>query len=152
MKYSKYSTSDFSNINVHKTINHKSFDKYAKDYNKPIKVKSKADFSGLKGVNVFAIIFCIIFIIAFANYLRTGNFSAITFKGFIEFLASAPSIDISWSIIDLTIYGDFGAIQWFINFLNWFTDMFEVMIALFGMIVQSLGYILYLIRGLFFSA
>lgn len=102
-------------------------------------------------ISIFGLIFVIIFVIAFVNYLRTGQISNVTFKGFIEFLANAPQIDVSWSLVDLTIYGDWGAFNFLRIFFNWFTDMFEVMISFFGMIIQSLGYIFYFVKGLLFG-
>lgn len=106
--------------------------------------------SSFKGIGIFGLIFCFIFVIAFANYLKTGQFSNISFKSFIEFLSSAPNIDISWSLVDLTIYAEWGIFNFLRDFFNWFTNMFEVLISLFGMIVQALAFIFHLVKGLLF--
>lgn len=102
-------------------------------------------------INLFGFLIIILVIISLAHFLRTGNLSDITFKGFIEFLSNAPSFDISWSMVDLTIYGDWGIFNFLREFFNWFTDIWEVCITLFGMIIESIEFIFYFVRGLLFS-
>lgn len=101
--------------------------------------------------NIFGfIIFCLIFIIL-GNYLRTGVPFDLTFKGFIEYLSNAPSFDMSWSMVDLTIYGDWGIFNGLKDFFNWFTDVWEVCITLFGMVIELIEFVFYFAKGLIFS-
>lgn len=99
-------------------------------------------------LSFLAILLMFVFV---GNYLRTGMPFELSFKGFIEFLSNAPSFDISWSMVDLTIYGDWGIFNFLREFFNWFTDIWEVCITLFGMIIESIEFIFYFVKGLLFS-
>ena len=102
-------------------------------------------------MSVFYVIFLFIFIIAFSGFLRGEVASDITFTGLLNYLSNSPSIDVSWSFIDLTIYADWGVFNFLKLFFNWFTDIIEVLVMLFGMIIKGLSFIIYFIKGLFFA-
>lgn len=102
-------------------------------------------------MSIFYVIFLFIFIIAFVHYLRFGTLSDITFTGLLNLLSNAPEFDVSWSLVDLTIYGEWEVFDFFRIFLNWITDIIEVLVFLFGMVIKALNFIIYLARGLFFA-
>lgn len=102
-------------------------------------------------MSIFYVIFLFIFIISFSHYIALGTFSDITFSGFLNWISNAPEFDVSWSLVDLTIYGDWGIFNFLRSFLNFFTDIFEVIIFLFGMIVKSLQFVVYFALGLFYA-
>ena len=100
--------------------------------------------------SIFAIILVLLIIVSLAQFLRTGTAGNMGFSGFINFLSNAPSFDINWSIIDLTIYSDWGIFEFLRIFINWFTAIFEVLVFIFGMLVETIEYLFYFIRGLLF--
>ena len=98
---------------------------------------------------LFRIIFLFMALFAIAGLLKSGSFSDITFKGLLEFCANAPSFDISWSMIDLTIYSDWYAFNFLKEFFNFFTSMFEFCVIIFGFLIETLEFIFYFARGIF---
>jgi len=111
--------------------------------------KPKSSEEQVNGLGSFLIL--LLMFIVVGNYLRTGMPYDLTFKSFIEYLSNAPSFDISWSMVDLTIYGDWGLFNFLKDIFNWFTDIWEVCITLFGMIIETIEFIFYFAKGLLFS-
>ena len=110
---------------------------------KDFKFKKRSNF------NIFVLILFILIFISLSNYLKSGNLSTLTFKSLLEFLANAPSFDISWSLIDINL-GDWGMFNFIRGFINIVVNIFEVLVMLFGMICESLEFLLYLVKGLLF--
>jgi len=102
-------------------------------------------------LSVFSIVLIFLIIVSLAQFLRTGSAGNMGFAGFINFLANAPTFDVSWSMIDLTIYAKWPALDFIRVFINWFTSIFEVLVFIFGMLVETLEYLFYFVRGLFFT-
>lgn len=100
--------------------------------------------------SVLAFFLMAILIFSLASYLTYGSTSSnLTFIGFLNYLAGAPNIELSWMTLDLTIYADWGVFNFLRSFLNFFTDIFEVLLFVFGLITKGLGYIIYFVHGLF---
>ena len=105
----------------------------------------------MKKGSIFCFIFFILLFISLAFYLTTGTTSQITLTGLLNFFSTEmSSIDISWSLVDLTIVGDWGIFEFLRNFLNWFTTIIEVSISLFGMIYRVLVFSFRFVTGLLF--
>lgn len=101
------------------------------------------------GVGIFGVIIFILLLIVFSSYLRSGDTTSFTFMSLLDVFSDVPSIDVSWSKVDLTIYADWGVFNFLKSFLNWFTSIWEFFIVVIGMIYEGLGYIFYLVRNLF---
>ena len=54
-------------------------------------------------------------------------------------------------MIDLTIYTDWGVANFFRDFINILTDVWEVCVILLGMIWESLEFLFYFVKGLLFT-
>lgn len=104
----------------------------------------KLKFSG----SIFKIF--VMLLLVFALYRTLIGASTITFRGFLEFLQSVPSVNIAHfsSVIPLL---DTGSVVWgsFFRFLNYFINVFNVLIFVGVSLVQVLVFVTYFIGWLF---
>lgn len=98
-------------------------------------------------LSIVIVIFTILFVVSYVRSLLGA--SDITFASFLEFIQSVPEVSFASTFIDLTIVGDWGIFEFLRNFLNIFTNIFSVLIFLFGGLVQILLYAVYIVRYLF---
>lgn len=101
------------------------------------------------GFGIFGVFLICILLIVFSSFLKTGTISSFTFKSLLDIFSNIPSVDIGWSYLDLTIYGDWGFFNFLRVYLNWFTEIWEFLLVIVGMLWQGLNYILYFVRVLF---
>ncbi len=108
---------------------------------------SKADKFKFSG-SIFKIF--VMILLVFALYRTLIGASTITFRGFLEFLQSVPSVNIAHfsSVIPLL---DTGSVVWgsFFRFLNYFINVFNVLIFIGVSLVQVLVFVTYFIGWLF---
>ena len=105
---------------------------------------SKRDFIG-----IFGVIFLVIFIIVFSNFILAGNHYTFTFKGLLEFLGDIPDVDVSWAYKDFTIYANWGIWNFLRDFFNGFISIIEFWFFLTGCLWQLLNLLFYFLTNLF---
>lgn len=113
--------------------------------------KQNIDYSNKKYGNfgVFGVIILVLAIIVTARVL-TGSSVEFSFKSLLDFASTAPSISANWSIVQNLIVGDWGLFEFLRNFINFSWSIFTVLICLCDLLFDSLAYIFYFVRGLFF--
>lgn len=94
------------------------------------------------------IIFCLVLVVLY-RYLRTGAPSDFSFKSLIEILSNAPVIDFGLADFDFTIYSNWGWANFLRDYINLFTDIWELLFSLVNMIWQGLIFLFYIVRSLF---
>lgn len=100
-------------------------------------------------IGIFGIVVFILISISLYTYFSTGSPSSISFSSFLDVLAKAPNVDISWSMVDLTIYSDWGVFNFVKYFLNAQALCFEFSLFIVGALWQGLNYIVYFFNVLF---
>lgn len=100
-------------------------------------------------VGIFGVIFLVIFIIVFGNFVVASNHYTFTFKGLLDYLANIPKVDTSWVYVDLTIYTDWGIWNFLRDFFNGFISIIEFWFFLTGCLYQLLNILFYFISNLF---
>lgn len=101
------------------------------------------------GIGIFGIIIFILLSISLYSYLSDGNMSDLTLQSFLDILADAPSVDVSWSMVDLSITADWGTFNFLKEFFNLFISIIEFVLFIIGALWKGLNYILYIINSLF---
>lgn len=100
------------------------------------------------GLGILGLIVGVLFSVSLIKSLMGG--SSVTFGGLLEYLANAPSIDMSLNSFEVIApLGDWGIFNFLSTFFNYFITIFNVLIFVFKGLYQVLVYIVYFIRFLF---
>lgn len=99
--------------------------------------------------SIFILIFLILFIYAYVQYIRTGSITTISFKSLLEYFTTVPDITSSFYLSNFSIGGDWGLFEFLRNFLNIFANFFSVTFSVFGFLIQGLIFIFWCVRFFF---
>lgn len=87
-----------------------------------------------KRLNIFAFIFIVIFIICFARVLLDAP--PLTFGGFLSTVTDAPAISVNTSLIDFTIAGSWGPLDFLRIFINTFISVLNFMYFIVTLLIN----------------
>lgn len=100
------------------------------------------------GFGVFGLIVGILLSVSLIKSLVGGT--PVTFGGLLEYLSTAPSIDMTLSSFNvIKPLGDWGTFNFLSNFFNYFITIFNVLIFAFKGIGQVIVYVVWFVRFLF---
>lgn len=128
---------------------------YVKDYNfnksyENAKKGNRQHFFNNAGI-VFRLMLLIFIGILFLRvfWVLRGSSNTVNFTGFLEFLSNLNSVDVSISVADFSIGGDWGVFEFLRNFFNIFAQLFGVIVWLFSNIVNLINYLWQFVLFLF---
>lgn len=100
--------------------------------------------------NFSVLCLCLGIILSIALIKSLLGSNPITFGGFLEMLASAPSVDMTLKSFEvIPALGDWGAFNFLSTFFNYFITTLNVMIFVFKGVIQVVIYIVWFIRFIF---
>lgn len=100
-----------------------------------------------KTFSILGIVAVILLVATVFSVLR-GDQEQITFRGFLEFLQTAPSIDLewlNWSALDL---GDWGLFNFLKEIIDFLVSVINVFAFAGTMLVQAVMYVLWFLKWL----
>ena len=96
---------------------------------------------------VLSIVLSLLIVVALMRSLL--GFQPIYFSSFLESLSQSPTVDITLSMTDLTIVGDWGLFDFLRNFINLFTGVISLLSFFATGLINLVLYLLYFSRFLF---
>ncbi len=134
-------------LNKRTTVSTTSVDKNGNSFTRTQTSRSFGEKLG-SGFGVFGLIVGILLSVSLIKSLVGGT--PVTFGGLLEYLSSAPSIDMSLKSFNvIKSLGDWGPFNFLAIFFNYFITIFNVLIFAFKGIGQVIVYVVWFVRFLF---
>lgn len=100
-----------------------------------------------KTFSILGIVAVILLVATVFSVLR-GNQEQVTFRGFLEFLQTAPSLDLEWLNWSALNLGDWGIFNFLKEIINFLVSVINVFAFAGTMLVQAVMYILWFSKWL----
>ena len=100
-------------------------------------------------VNTLSIIFSILLLVSLFRFLTGHGSQILSFSGFLEMIHNVPTINVE-ILNNFYITADWGAFNFFKEFLNFFAGLFSVVGFWFANLYNVLVFVIYLFTNLFF--
>lgn len=99
-------------------------------------------------LRLIVLVACFILFVRVFSRLRGGD-SSLNFSGFLQWLSTLNTVDVSFDVDSFHIGGDWGWFDGFRNFLNFFATLFSVICWCFVNVYNVLLYVVSFLRFLF---